>query len=897
MIFGSVALAFRGTTFKVHWLQDPPRIMCSQVFLAPVQSTISPRNSQSTRITGGGIGDQTMEGSSLNSLSLSLCINNDLACSNPLEVPDQENNGGYQHSATDDSGYSGTDPWSPATTSTTSSSRVSNHSSIASVFSDYDHGRKYSIDSYAGEIVSSSNGSIQRRISRHLSTSLENRLTSADLIGHLSEHYVTYGSTYGSELSVPKLRRNSEVVERGIVSDVRKRNAFSGDVLTTGPRKSSARRPRLGIAVCFNINQELEKEMKLFCSEHMVILEGMINKLRMAVESAYISRQKFLQVMLTASHDVSKWLVDLFTAPRIAYPVWLSLSTGYVRNSVQLATGFMKDLNMLMNMLDTKETNFFISRLLTAVLTCHLGWVNTVAPIIEPKQMQKINSVSSIDTLMNDERMKLSEISKLHPYNALWAQLGDLYGSIGSPLRIAKTVLCGSEPHIKIIERILNILTYFIRCGEIKRQRLLNQLRKEDIKKVIENSKSLKSTHEKSHLPIKIPEKLTIPPTKESKPKLMRRSNTQMANLALMAEQMVKDNDNDIPNLSISTAIPCQSSNSSTIVQSIIGDPMISKSQMMHPNNEKDVVFFLGGDNEELVGLKDALTGLTSSGNEDACGRVHKHKRHSGVKFNFEQYPQIAKNYMKNKNLEMNEYEFLDKGIKMELPWKLYSSGSETTSGRTASINLSSAINIAETEEESCDCCKEMGAHYLQTPSNASELEFSNDDLTLQDSSKEHVVQQMTNSNRPTAPLIVISEAISHDQPSLYTGPIRKLPKSFEPLDENRELNTSLDDTSDLKVFNLPMTTQDNGILHLELHNSNLSSNQKLLPGFMPSLFVGISNHYISEMVLQGILLGKNDSGKWENALKQDLMLATRHVSLDQGPTENVAIVANIDKW
>lgn len=61
----------------------------------------------------------------------------------------------------------------------------------------------------------------------------------------------------------------------------------------------------------------------------------------------------------------------------------------------------------------------------------------------------------------------MSEISKYHPYNALWAQLGDLYGAIGSPPKISKTIVCGN--HRLTINKVLNVLTYFVRCGEIRR--------------------------------------------------------------------------------------------------------------------------------------------------------------------------------------------------------------------------------------------------------------------------------------------------------------------------------------------------------------------------------------------------------------------------------------------
>ena len=36
MVFGSAPIAFRGSSFKVHWLKAPKTLMCSLVFPTPV---------------------------------------------------------------------------------------------------------------------------------------------------------------------------------------------------------------------------------------------------------------------------------------------------------------------------------------------------------------------------------------------------------------------------------------------------------------------------------------------------------------------------------------------------------------------------------------------------------------------------------------------------------------------------------------------------------------------------------------------------------------------------------------------------------------------------------------------------------------------------------------------
>jgi hypothetical protein len=64
----------------------------------------------------------------------------------------------------------------------------------------------------------------------------------------------------------------------------------------------------------------------------------------------------------------------------------------------------------------------------------------------------------------------LDALSKSHPYNPLWAQLGELYGALGFPMKIAKTVVTSGAKKLELLNRILRSLTYFIRCSEVEKQ-------------------------------------------------------------------------------------------------------------------------------------------------------------------------------------------------------------------------------------------------------------------------------------------------------------------------------------------------------------------------------------------------------------------------------------------
>lgn len=64
----------------------------------------------------------------------------------------------------------------------------------------------------------------------------------------------------------------------------------------------------------------------------------------------------------------------------------------------------------------------------------------------------------------------MDALSKSHPYNPLWAQLGELYGALGFPLKVAKTIVTSGAKKVELLNRILHSLTYFIRCSEVEKR-------------------------------------------------------------------------------------------------------------------------------------------------------------------------------------------------------------------------------------------------------------------------------------------------------------------------------------------------------------------------------------------------------------------------------------------
>uniref|UniRef100_A0A1A9Z8V7 UDENN FNIP1/2-type domain-containing protein n=1 Tax=Glossina pallidipes TaxID=7398 RepID=A0A1A9Z8V7_GLOPL len=514
MVFGALAMSFRGTSLKVHWLQNPARMLCSQVFYAPIRP--SKRPSPFLTLSGQNIAtarpsvpteQDTADGISMNSFSLSFAagvpqhsnlMSNDFysTMSMPYDTPplaDHESSIGRgprlssTYSTVTDSGYSASSRGQIPSDLWSSSYQYSIRSSIGSVMSDqFDIYRKLSMDiSYFPDGSDASNlsrlasdGSLQRRISRNLITSFENENSVNDFIGFLSDNYVfaNHGGSEGGNLRINSRCNSCGASESRSNPEMGRKEDFIGIV------KPVSRRARIGLAVCIDLSESFEDEMELFCSEHVALLESMLSRIRVHTEKAYIHHKDFLQIMCQVWQDTQQWFEDLFKAPRLKSPIWLTITTSGSKYSKSVAEHFIKELCWLLTYADTKDTNFFISTTLTAVLTHHLGWVATVA------QFNSSSSHSESKTAAIKQRAKLRHVSQKHPYNALWAQMGDLFGATGIPPKLARTIIYGTEK--LSIERLLNILTYFIRCAEVRRSTKKQDLDKDIVYDIIARNKT-----------------------------------------------------------------------------------------------------------------------------------------------------------------------------------------------------------------------------------------------------------------------------------------------------------------------------------------------------------------------------------------------------------------------
>lgn len=328
--------------------------------------------------------------------------------------------------------------------------------------------------------------------------------------------------------------------------------------------------------------------------------------------------------------------------------------------------------------------------------------------------------------------------------------------------------------------------------------------------------------------------------------------------------------------------------------------------------HNNDVVFVLG-DNEELV-LREQhnaiesqpapgernLPPLSSTPKKKNCCN-HKAKKHSGVKFNFEQYPQIVENYMRNKNFAMEGSEILAKAIKMERAAGILNESAQEGHSRAMEQllrNGSMSPTSSGDEGDECECCagfKSTGG-LLQTPSNASELDIEWDNNYSQmegrpgTSSQDKVAAAASSGAVPKQQLILQqihhSEMVMENLLKVVALPMPNVEPQRVHEDRNR---SSL----------VPMRSVEDESLLARTDEVKNPFSMTTKWGMVPSLMLGVTDHYVPDMVLQGIKMEATQSKQlcWEMNLRQDLLLSAHCATIEQVPTENVAIVANVDDW
>ncbi|KAJ8347966.1 hypothetical protein SKAU_G00265550 [Synaphobranchus kaupii] len=429
MMFGSVAMSYKGSMLKIHQIRSPSQLMLSKVFTARTGSSVY---------------------GSLNTLQDSLeFINQD---SNSLR-PDQN---------TAANGFLGNIGFSQLCSPRRAFSEQGPLRLIksASFFS----GHSNPMDMPGRGLNDERDSGIAR---------------SASLSSLLITPFPSPGSSFTSSCASSFHRRWSQTtsLENGVFPRWSVEESFNMSDESSGPSLGTARKKKIAIGVIFLLSQDEEENSKFqdFFFSHFPLFESHMNKLKSAIEQAMKMSRRSVDAsqralaysrIVDGLNEFRTTICNLYTMPRVEEPVWLTMMSGTPEKN-QLCGQFMREFAFLM---EQASKNQFLPALLTAVLTNHLAWVPTVMPNGQPpiKIFLEKHSSQSVDML-----------AKTHPYNPLWAQLGDLYGAISSPLRLCRTVVVGRRQ--ELVQRLLYVLTYFIRCSELLETHMLESAEDEAI--------------------------------------------------------------------------------------------------------------------------------------------------------------------------------------------------------------------------------------------------------------------------------------------------------------------------------------------------------------------------------------------------------------------------------
>ncbi|TTU76953.1 Folliculin-interacting protein 1 [Bagarius yarrelli] len=414
MMFGSVAMSYTGSTLKIHQIRSPPQLLLSKVFTAR---------------TGGSVYG------SLNTLQDSLEFTQDSRAFRP-----------DQNTAVN--GFLGSIGFSQLCSPRRAFSEQGPLRLIksASFFSAHSN----PMDMPARGPYEDRESGIARSAS-----------LSSLLITPFSSPGSSLTSSCASSYQRRWLRSQTTSLENGVFPRWSAEESFNMDEGGVGIGTASKKKIAIGVIFLLPPNKDEKSKFQEFFFSHFPLFESHMNKLKSSVEQALkISRrsadvsQRILahNRILESLNEFRTTICNLYTMPRIREPVWLTMMSGALEKN-QLCGQFMHELSLIM---EQASKNQFFPALLTAVLTNHLAWVPTVMPNGQPpiKTFLEKHSCTSVDML-----------AKTHPYNPLWAQLGDLYGAIGSPVRLSRTVLVGRQK--ELVQRLLYVLSYFIRCSEL----------------------------------------------------------------------------------------------------------------------------------------------------------------------------------------------------------------------------------------------------------------------------------------------------------------------------------------------------------------------------------------------------------------------------------------------
>ncbi|XP_009323456.1 PREDICTED: folliculin-interacting protein 2 isoform X2 [Pygoscelis adeliae] len=862
MMFGSVAMSYKGSTLKIHYIRSPPQLMISKVFSARVGSFSGSNNNLQDSFEyinqDPGLGKL-----SLNQNGLGTCRSgSNLAHSTPVDMPSRGQNEDR------DSGI--------ARSASLSSLLVTPFPSPSS--------------------SSSSSSSYQRRWLRSQTTSLEN----------------------------------------GIIPRWSTEEMFSMADESCSSNPAMVRRKKIAISIIFSLpgKEEAQRNFQDFFFSHFPLFESHMNKLKYAIEKAMISCRKIaessqrVQVYISRVMDalgefrVTIW--NLYSVPRIAEPVWLNMMSSTLEKN-QLCQRFLKEFTFLIEQINKNQ---FFAALLTAVLTYHLAWVPTVMPVDHPpiKAFSEKRTSQSVNML-----------AKSHPYNPLWAQLGDLYGAIGSPVRLTRTVIVGKRK--ELVQRLLYVLTYFIRCSELQENQLTWSEKAGEGEQVLNGSK-ITTALEKGEVEESDYVVVTVKNEPALVPPILPPKNDGSKNNSIAEWVHDPESTHAVPASSKEKreAIGKASQNSEASVDCLTGsfhkgaadgrkrtvtDTGIVSYHFEEPSKLEDLTDIKKNKNQNERKVEKQLSSRSSA---LPCPERSGHRSSHLEKVTF----QIGSSASPESDLETHRRE-------IEENLKAFGKNPEVIHCASSSTNLT--VDTSQNQKESCEAAfiplsKHNGC-YAQIPPcegkenilNNQRMESKGTEINLVNAISSEPLLPTDNIETVKLPslketrtlcsgnlenyspgCVEVGSAVKQDSPKVGAKDVpcgdagRKIPFRVEgDIPRNESSDSALgasDEEGDCCIpdevhhDNVSKRLEEFAEVELPLPRSNTISSQ-CVKNFGRSLLGGYCHTYIPDLVLHGI----NNDEKLKQCLLADLLHAMHHPVLDEPIAEAVCIIADTDKW
>ncbi|XP_053920963.1 folliculin-interacting protein 2 isoform X2 [Cuculus canorus] len=863
MMFGSVAMSYKGSTLKIHFIRSPPQLMISKVFSARVGSFSGSNNNLQDSFEYINQ-DPSLGKLSSNQNGLGTCRSgSNLAHSTPVDMPSRGQNEDR------DSGI--------ARSASLSSLLVTPFPSPSS--------------------SSSSSSSYQRRWLRSQTTSLEN----------------------------------------GIIPRWSTEEMFSMADESCSSNPAMVRRKKIAISIIFSLpeKEEAQRNFQDFFFSHFPLFESHMNKLKYAIEKAMISCRKIaessqrVQVYISRVMDalgefrVTIW--NLYSVPRIAEPVWLNMMSSTLEKN-QLCQRFLKEFTFLIEQINKNQ---FFAALLTAVLTYHLAWVPTVMPVDHPPIKAFSEKRTSQDVNM---------LAKSHPYNPLWAQLGDLYGAIGSPVRLTRTVIVGK--HKELVQRLLYVLTYFIRCSELQENHLTWSEKAGEGEQVLNGSKITTvlekgEIEESDYVVVTVKnEPALVPPILPPKSDGSKNNSTiewahdpestrtVPASLEEKREAVGKGSQNS------EASVDCPTSSfhkgAADGRKRTVTDTGIRSDHFEEPSKLEDLTAIKKTKNQNERKVEKQLSSRSSA---LPCPERSGHRSSHLEKVTF----QIGSSTSPESDLETHRRE-------MEENLKAFRKNPEVIHCASSSTNLT--VDSPQTQKEGCEAASvpfsKHSGFYAQVPPCE-----GNDTMLNQHMENKGTEINLVNtvSSKPLLPtdnIETVKLPSLKETMSLCTGNLdsyspgcveagsdvkrdpskvgakdvpygdagRKIPFRVEgdiPRNESSDSALGASDeegdccipyTDEVHHSSVNKQLEEFAEVELPLPRSNTISSQ-YVKNFGRSLLGGYCHTYVPDLVLHGI----NNDEKLKQCLLADLLHAVHHPVLDEPIAEAVCIIADTDRW